>query len=132
MDWISVIWSASAGICLTLAGVHFLVWLKSRESWANLFFSSAAVSAAATSMFELKMMHASTPEVYDGLLRLSYVPGGLMVVSAAWFVRFYLRGGRLWLVWVLCACRALILVLNFTMEPGLHFRKITSLDQTHF
>ncbi len=50
MSWITVIWSAIAGICLTLAGVHFLVWLKSRGLWANLLFSVAAASAAAVAI----------------------------------------------------------------------------------
>lgn len=130
-SWITVIWSATAGICLTLAGVHFLVWVKSRDSWANLFFSIAAVSAAVTSVFEMDMMHAPTPEVYDELLRWSYVPVGLMVVSVAWFVRCYLRGGSIWLVWLLCVCRALILMLTFTMDSSLHFLEITGLRQVH-
>lgn len=129
MSWTTVIWSATAGICLTLAGVHFFVWLKTRDAWASLFFSIAAVSAAATSVFELSMMHAPTPEVYDQLLRGSYMPTGLLVVSVAWFVRFYLRAGSIWLIWLLCVIRALILALTFVMDSSLHFREITGLRQ---
>ncbi len=69
MNWITVIWSAIAGIYLTLAGVHFLVWLKSRGLWANLLFSIAAASAAAYAGFELVLMHSQTPAEYGEVLR---------------------------------------------------------------
>ena len=69
MSWITFIWSLGVGICLTLAGVHFLVWLKSRDLWANLLFSIAAASAAACAGFELVLMQSQTPAEYGEVLR---------------------------------------------------------------
>ena len=82
MNWITVIWSAITGICLTLAGVHFLVWLRSRGLWANLLFSIAAASAAACAVFELVLMHSQTPAEYGEVLRWLNVPVNLELIEA--------------------------------------------------
>jgi hypothetical protein len=31
MNWVEIIWSMTAATCLTLAGVHALIWLKRRS-----------------------------------------------------------------------------------------------------
>jgi len=39
MNWVNILWPMIAATCLTLAGMHVLVWINSRQSWANLAFS---------------------------------------------------------------------------------------------
>jgi hypothetical protein len=41
---VTVIWSMIASACLTLAGIHLLIWCKTRDAWPNLLFSLMAVS----------------------------------------------------------------------------------------
>jgi len=48
MSWTTTVWSVAAGVCLALALLHLLVWLRSRESLANLLFAVAAIAAGAT------------------------------------------------------------------------------------
>lgn len=129
MSWITIIWSITAGICLTLAGVHLLVWVKSRDDWANLLFAIAAAGAVGCAGFELALMHAQTPVQFGEIIRWMHVPVGLMVVSLVWFVRLYLQAGRLWLAWLICGLRVVTLVLTFSLEPNLNFREITGLRQ---
>jgi two-component system, LuxR family, sensor kinase FixL len=50
-------------------------------------------------------------------------------VSVAWFIRVYMRAGRLWLLWLICGLRALMRVLNFVPGPDFYFREITGLQQ---
>jgi len=107
--------------------VHLLVWVKSRASWANLLFSISAVSAAVCAGFELALMHAQTPAQFGEVLRWFHVPLAVMVVSLIWFVRQYLRSGRLWLVWLFCGMRVVTLILTFSLDPNLNFREITGL-----
>ena len=47
-------------------------------------------------------------------------------VLIAWFIRLYLRAGRLWLLWLICGLRVLMLVLNFVAGPNFYFREITA------
>jgi hypothetical protein len=70
------------------------VWVKSRDSWANLLFAIAAFSAVPVSMIELRMMHAQTTDEYVVLLHWIHVPVFCLVVSLAWFVHLFLGGGE--------------------------------------
>ena len=81
MSWITIVWSMNAAACLTLAALYCVVWLKQRENWVYLLFSSSAVAAAAIAAFELAMMHAETAELYEALVRWIHVPVWVLLVS---------------------------------------------------
>lgn len=129
MSWVTFIWSLTAGICLTLGAVHFLVWTRRREEWANLVFSITAAAAAGYAVLDMLALHAQTPAEYGELWRWALLLGMLEGVLIAWFIRLYLRAGRLWLLGLLCGVRALMLVLNFVPGANFYFREITSLQQ---
>jgi PAS domain S-box-containing protein len=129
MSWITFIWSVTAGICLALAALHLMVWVRSRDSWVYLLFAIAAAAAAGSSVIELAMMHAQTPEQYGEAMRWLHLPVFLMVVSLVWFIRLYLKAGRLWLAWLICGLRAVTLVLTFSLDPNLNFSKISGLNR---
>jgi len=132
MSWITILWSMIAAACLTLAAFYCVVWLKQRENWVHLLFSSSAVAAAAIGGFELAMMHAQTVRQYEVLVRWIHVPTWVLIVSLVGFVRLYLRAGRRWLAWTICALRTLVLILNFIFTPNLNYRQITGLRQFPF
>jgi PAS domain S-box-containing protein len=108
-----------------------MVWLQSRSLRANLIFGIAACAGAFMTLLELNMMYSETPEQYGRALRLFHIPLGVALVSLAWFVRFYLNAGRLWLVWLFCGLRITTLVLTFVLTPNLNFREITGLQEFH-
>ena len=114
MSWVTVIWSMIASACLTLAVIYFLVWYRSRTSWAHLLFSLSAFSTAAFAFFELWMMRAADARRTRGDLKWAQVPIYTWLVSILWFVRIYLGAGRRWLAWTISGVRACALWLNFT------------------
>jgi len=132
MDWVTVIWSATAGFCLALAAVRFLVWLRSRDNWINLAFSLWVTAVAFSGAFELAMMHARTPDQYHELMRWIHIPMGLSIITYVWFIREYLQAGRLWLLWSICIVAGLQLIINFTIEPSIYFSEITTLQNISF
>jgi two-component system sensor kinase FixL len=132
MSWVTVIWSMVVSASLTLGLVHGLLWYSRRCAWANLFFATTTVSVAFLSACELWMMRTQTPEQFGEALRWFHVPGSMLVISIAWFVRLYLQAGRLRLLWAICGLRTLALVLNFVFAPNLNFREITALRQIPF
>ena len=79
-------------------------------------------------VFEMALMRAQTPEQFGELLRWYHVPLGVLVVSLIWFVRLYLRAGRLWLAWLVTGLRVVVLALTFSLDPNLNFREITGLN----
>lgn len=129
MSWITFIWSMTAGICLTLGAVHLLVWIRQRGNWANLVFSLTAVAASVYAVLDMVALHVRNPVEYGTLWRWALSLGMVEGVLIAWFLRLYLRAGRLWLLWLICGLRALMLVLNFVPGPNFYFREITSLQE---
>ena len=129
MNWVEIIWSMTAATCLTLAGVHLLVWLRARDSWLNLLFSCSAVAVAVIAGLELTLMHTHSPTQFGTVQRWMHVPFWVLVVSLVWFLRHYLGVGRTWLAWTVCGARTIALILNFASHPNLNFREITSLRQ---
>jgi len=127
MSWVTIIWSMSASACLTLAGLHLLVWCKKRTAWANLLFALAAMGTAAWTFCELWMMQADTPVEFATVLKWGHVAVCLMVVSLVVFVWLFLRAGRPWLAWMVCGLRILLLFPNFLVGQNLSFREITRL-----
>jgi two-component system sensor kinase FixL len=127
MSWITIVWSISSAVCLTIAGIYLLVWWRRHEVWMYLLFASTAFAAAVIGGFELASMRAATGEDYGMLLRWAQLPVWMLVVSLVWFVRLYLRAGRLWLAWTICGLRTLVLALNFLITPNLNYRSITAL-----
>jgi hypothetical protein len=35
MSWLTVVWSMASAVCLTLAAIHFAIWLKRRRELAH-------------------------------------------------------------------------------------------------
>src|SRR5215475_5347394 len=121
MSWVTVIWSISAGACLTLAFLQFIVWWKDRAARANLVFSLGAVAVAIFATLELMLMRAETPAQFGTLTRWIHVPGWLLIVSIVVFVRLYLNAGRRWLAWTVVTVRTLSLILNFILWPNINY-----------
>jgi len=119
----------TAGICLTLGAMHFIIWTHRRDEWVNLVFSIAAAAAAGYAALDMVALRAQTPAGYGELWRWILSLGMLEGVLIAWYIRLYLRAGRLWLLWLIFGLRAVMLVLNFVPGPNFYYREITDLHQ---
>ena len=95
VSWVTVIWSMSAAVSLTMGAIHFVVWLQDRKAWANLCFSCAALSVAAFAVLELILMRAQTVAQFAVMHRWMHVPLFFTCVSLVGFITFYFRSGRL-------------------------------------
>jgi PAS domain S-box-containing protein len=132
MNWVTVIWSMIASACLTLAMVYLMVWFQKRSQWGYLFFSLAAIGTAGVTFCEVWGLHAGSVEEYGLVLRWAHVPFWVLLLSLVGFVRFYMRTGRLWLVWMICGLRTLSLILNFVFTPNINFLEISRLRHVQF
>lgn len=128
MQWITIIWSVVAGVCLALAMVHVLIWLRRRTA-GHLFLSISSLSAAAIAGFELAGMRAQSPEQYGQVVQWAMLPIFVLTVSLVFFIRVHLKAGRDWLMWVVVFLRTLVISLNFALTPNLHFTEITAIRQ---
>ncbi|MDO9596090.1 MAG: PAS domain S-box protein [Azoarcus sp.] len=128
-----VILSMLVGACLTLALVHFFVWLKvGREPGTLLFSLGASIALVGMAYYELSMMLATTPEQYGTALRWLHLPVWLLVVALVGFVLSHLRAGRRWLGWTVCGLRTASLLPNFTTGVNINYLEITHLRSVPF
>ena len=132
MSPITIIWSMSASACLTLAGIHFLVWCRNRKALANAFFSLLAIGTAAWTFCEMWMMHVWTPAQFATVLRWGHVGVWLLIISLVGFVRLYLKAGRPWLGWTVCGLRTVVLILNFLVGQNLSYLEVTRIGHMRF
>ncbi len=131
ISWVTVVWSAIAASCLTVAAVHALICVRQRER-ANLLFAVNSLSVAAIAAFELALMRASSPVEFGALVRWMHVPIFVLVTSLVLFVRVFFRAGSAGLAAATIASRAAALLVNFLRQPNLNFVEITSLRRVAF
>lgn len=127
MSWITVIWAAAAGACVTLAAVHLAAWTRDRSLRANPWFAVAALSVAGLAITELLLMRAESPDRYLSLHRWGHVQFFCFVVAIIGFIQSYFGTGRRWLAWTFVVWRALILAVTFAIGPTFNFREVTAL-----
>ena len=124
MNWVTIIWSMIASACLTLAGMHLIIWLKQPKAWGSLLFSVSAVGTASMAAVELWIMDSQTTEQIITAMRWMHVAVAVTVVALVGFVRVYLRAGRPWLAWTAIGTRVLVLAINFIATPNANYREI--------
>ncbi len=132
MSWVTIIWSMSAAVSLTLGAIHAVVWLQDRKASANLWFSLLAVSVAVFALLALSMMHALTTTQFGELHRWGHVPLFVSIVALVLFIQDYFRTRRWWLLWTVIGLRVLVIVINFTTGVSFNFGEVTGLTLFHF
>jgi signal transduction histidine kinase len=132
MSWVTVVWSMAAAVCLTLAGINLLVWWRLRTAWGNVFFALTALAAVGMAGSELWMMHAATAGEFALAVRWMHVPAWVGILALVGFVRVYLRAGRPWLAWAVCAMRTVSLALDFLTGVNLNYWEITAVRPIGF
>jgi two-component system, LuxR family, sensor kinase FixL len=132
MSWVTIIWAMVASECLTLAVMQLIVWFTKRTAWANLLLALWAVATAAMAGGELWLMRAETPGQFATAVRWLHVPAWVFVVAMAGFVLLYLRAGRPWLAWAICALRTLSLAVNFLVGQNLNYLEVIRLRRIPF
>jgi PAS domain S-box-containing protein len=129
MGWTTILLTAVASVCLTLAAIHLTIWWKRRTTLANLGFSVLAVGVAAFSVTSLMMTRAETLPQYEAALRWTHVPVFIMVLGVSLFMWFYFHTARPWLVHTTWLLRLAALGIHFSQPGTLNYERLTSLHR---
>jgi signal transduction histidine kinase len=132
MGLVTILWSMGAAAALTLAFVCGLAWLGERRDQVRLIFLLIALGAVSGMRCEVGMLHAATATEYAQWLRWYHLPVFLVIVGYLFLVRSYLGTGRLALAWTIVALRAVILVVNFMVDPNFNWFAIENLRHVSF
>lgn len=131
MSWIILVWTVLGATSLTLALIHFSIWLRRQASPNHLLFSAAAALVPVIAAIELIAMYADTPAQYAAMIRWGHVPVALLYILLLVYVHRRFGAGRSWLLLAACLVRASVLVPNFLFGDNLNFTKVESLGQLH-
>jgi hypothetical protein len=132
METITTLWSFCAALAAILAAVCGSVWLIERRDYASLMLSVLGIAAAASAFFELGLMRADTAAEYGELWRWYHLPVFFAFMGVLLFVHYYLRTGRLWLLWTIVVARVIILVINFSVRLNFNFRRLSAYGRYRF
>ena len=132
MNAVTILWSGVAGAALTTAGAHAVLWLLDRRAHANLAFCIVALAVAGLSITELGMMHSASAAEYGFWARWFHLPNFFAIAGLVAFVHLQFGTGRAWLAGLVVALRALLLCLNFLLDPNVNWSEISSLRAISF
>jgi signal transduction histidine kinase len=118
-----------AGVSITLAAVCWIMWLMDRRAPESLALFLLGVGVAGSAGAELHVFHSASVAEFGEGLRWMHVPIFLFMLGQVLFAYYYLRSGRLWLVWTIIVARSILLLVNFSVEPNINFSSIGSLRQ---
>ena len=127
MNGVTIVWALVAGVSLTLAYIHFPVWLRQRTRWNSVFLMSMALGTALLAFCELSMMMARTPDDYGHALRFAHMPVWVTMVSMIGFMQVALKPRYRWLGWTVVGLRTVTLALNFSTGESLNLGTVTEL-----
>jgi len=127
MNGVTIVWALIGGVSLTLAFIHFPVWLRQRTTWNSAFLMSMALGTALLAFCELSMMMARTPDDYGHALRFAHVPVWITMVSMIGFMQVALKPRYRWLGWTVVGLRTVTLALNFSTGESLNLGTVTEL-----
>ena len=132
MSWPTILCSSVAAACLTLAGMHLVIWSRDRDKPANLAFSGLAASVALFAWCCLLMMRAPTPQAFEWALWWANVTVFLMVAGVVGFIRSYVRTARAWLGHAAWLLRLVTLGAHVVRRPASDFDYISAVQSVSF
>ena len=132
MNWFPMLWPMAAAASLTLALLHFRVWLGRRGERASLLFAVAATATAAVALLELAIARAETTAEYAALVRWALAPLWFLTVALIGFVRVFFGTGRSWLALGSIALWTVTVIYNFLPGQNLIYQTMTGLRPVAF
>jgi signal transduction histidine kinase len=132
MSTVMLLWASGAGAALTVAGAHGALWLLDRRVHADLALCVVALAVAGLAVTELGMMHSVLASEYGDWVRWFHVPSFFAVAGLVAFVHLQFGTGRVWLAGLVVGLRALLLLLNFLLDPNLNWSEISGLRTIYF
>ena len=127
MTWIEVVWPMMSAASLTLAWIHFVIWLQRRQQRVHLLFAFAAAAVAGIALLELAELRATTPEDFAASIRYAHPLLAIFMVSVIGIVRLQFNAGRRWLGWTVAGMRVAALIPNFFTGVNLNFQTVLAL-----
>jgi PAS domain S-box-containing protein len=115
MTHLSIAYVATAAVCVLVALQHLMVAYRVPERRLHLLFALAAIGVAGDALVSRALYLAQTAEHFQGLMPLTTLCIGAVIVSLSWFIVLRTDAPRLWPVMVVSALWVVTLILDFSV-----------------
>ena len=112
-----------------LGFLHLFFWFKNKNQYIYILSTIMAMSAGVSALLELGLLMTTSVDTYNELLRYENLAIFLILVPMTWFVHFYLKTGRNWLVVSITALWSIAIIVNFITPVNLTFSEIYELKR---
>ena len=130
MTWIDFLWTIATGACFMMAAIHLWIGLRVSPRKVYLLFSVTAFVAGLYSIFELRLIHASTPSEFLFRLQVQDLfSAGLLAPLMVFFIWIFFGTGRKWLLITSVVLVELCMIGNFGSASGLVYLEINSVTE---
>lgn len=121
----------AAAAFFTVAFIHTLVWLKSREVATQLCFALTAVAAGANAIAEASMYGATSLDTMAVALKWYVAMSGIWIIALVWFVVAYTQLGKVGrrVAVVITAIFVAGLVVNLFSTSSFIYTELTGLRE---
>ncbi len=122
-------WVVAAAICVSLAILQLLIWLRRRSERSYLIFSVATLAAAGVAVAEIGMSGAASVDAFISNFKLANYCIAALFISLAWFVVSYSDSRRRLLAWIATGGWLAGALINLARPTGLALAEVSDLDQ---
>ena len=117
------------GICLTLAFIHIVIFIRRMEQKADFFFALMSFCMAGSAYYETLMYRAETIPAFNAALKTQISFQGIIWISLTWFIVFFTGSNRMRLATTVTVFYAVALVVNLIFPFGVLYYEIDRLFQ---
>ena len=110
--------------------LHLLLWIKNRNNTSYLLSTIMAISAGASAIIELALLHTTAIQTYSELLQLEVTFIYLLLISLVWLVSIQLGSYQRWLAGVIIAIWSVALIVNFVSPGSLVYTKVEEINRS--
>jgi signal transduction histidine kinase len=129
ISYLNIISAACATAAFMIAGMHFVLWIRSTRKNAYLLSTIMSVAAGALAITELHQSLSPDIETYVALSQLTHVVLFVLLVSLVSFVSSYLGTGPRWMIFVIASLWLVSVVQSFVLPFGVVHAEIIELAE---
>jgi PAS domain S-box-containing protein len=118
-----------AGMCLAIALLHMVIFIRRPELKTDLYFALMCLCTAASVFSEIWVYQAIDLNTFLPAHKMQVAFQGLQWIFLAWFIAFYTGATRRWLVMTVTGAYALAVIGHIILPHGILYSNITEVYQ---
>ena len=117
------------GMCLAVALLHMVIFIRRPELKTDLYFALMCLCAAASVFSEIWVYQAIDLSTFLPAHKMQVAFQGIQWIFLVWFIAFYTGATRRWLAMIVTGTYALAVILDIILPHGILYSNINKVYQ---